>query len=91
MLKNLTVRVTEIETRELDKIRAHLREKTYNKTIEDELEAFIDYRTEPNKKGEQRYELEKTFCPNRRFRTWLRNNKKWARDTPKKSTTITTF
>ena len=59
--------------------------------LEDELEAFIDYRTEPNKKGDQRYELEKTFCPNRRFRTWLRNNKKWARDTPKKSTTITTF
>lgn len=47
--------------------------------LSDELEAFIDYRTEPNKKGKQRWELQKTFCPNRRFKTWLRNNKKWSK------------
>jgi hypothetical protein len=47
--------------------------------MEDELESFIDYWTEPNKKWKERWEFEKTFEPNRRFLRWLRNNKKWGK------------
>ena len=33
MDKRLTINLTEIEVKNLDKIKDHLREKTYNKTI----------------------------------------------------------
>jgi len=45
--------------------------------MENELEDFIDYWTEPNKKWKERWQFEKTFEPNRRFSRWLRNSSKW--------------
>lgn len=33
MKKSLTLRLTEIEVKDLDKIKNHLKEKTYNKTV----------------------------------------------------------
>ena len=48
--------------------------------LEEELECFIDYWTEPNQKGKERWQFEKTFCPNRRFLRWLRNKNKWEKN-----------
>ena len=46
----------------------------------EEYEEFCSYWTEksPNWKKE-RWEMEKTFDPSRRFHRWLRNNKKWKK------------
>ena len=41
MEKSLTLRLTEIEVRDLDKIKKHLREKTYNKTILRMIEDYV--------------------------------------------------
>jgi len=47
--------------------------------LSEEVEKFIEYRTEPNEKWKQRYQFEKTFDPNRRLATRLRNNNKWQK------------
>lgn len=51
--------------------------------FQEECIAFVNHWTEksPNWKKE-RWEKEKTFDPKLRFRTWMRNNKKWNK--PKK-------
>jgi len=56
--------------------------KKYNMTkvdFQEECESFVDYWKEksPNWKKE-RWQKEKTFDPKLRFRTWMRNSKKWS-------------
>jgi len=41
------------------------------------LQDFFDYWTEPTKKGILRYELEKTWCTNRRLKTWAKRSKQF--------------
>ncbi len=49
------------------------------KDFQEECEWFVEYWKEksPNWKKE-RWEKEKTFDPKLRFRTWMKNNKKWS-------------
>lgn len=46
--------------------------------FQEECNLFLEYRIEkkPNWKKEK-WEMEKTFNPKLRFRTWMKNNKKW--------------
>lgn len=49
------------------------------------IREFYDYWTEPNKSGTQmRFELERTWCLNRRLGTWARNNGKYERSSTSK-------
>ena len=46
--------------------------------FQDECEAFVDYWKEKSPKWKkEKWEKEKTFDPKLRFRTWMKNNKKW--------------
>ena len=52
--------------------------------FQDECEAFVLYWQEKSPRWKkQRWEKEKTFDPKLRFRTWMRNNKKWNNNTSK--------
>jgi len=41
------------------------------------LQDFFDYWTEPTKKGILRYELQKTWCTNRRLKSWAKRSKQF--------------
>ena len=46
--------------------------------FQEECESFINYWTEKNINWKkERWEKQKTFDPKLRFRTWMKNNKKW--------------
>jgi predicted transcriptional regulator len=45
----------------------------------DYIEDFLDYWTEENNAGKQRWELEKTWNTNLRYKRWVRNQKNFSR------------
>ena len=47
--------------------------------LKEEFEAFVLYWTEENSKGKQKWEMQKTFDPKRRFYAWIRNKKNWSK------------
>ena len=49
----------------------------------DMLQEFFDYWTEPSKTGKLRYEMQKTWCTNRRLKTWAKRSKDYNKSTSK--------
>ena len=49
----------------------------------DMLQEFFDYWTEPSKIGKLRYEIQKTWCTNRRLKTWAKRSKDYNKSTSK--------
>ena len=47
------------------------------------LQEFFDYWTEPSKTGKLRYEMQKTWCTNRRLKTWSKRSKDYNKSTSK--------
>ena len=44
----------------------------------DMLQEFYDYWTEPSKKGIPRYKMQKTWCTNRRLKTWSKRSNQFT-------------
>lgn len=82
-----SIDATEVATKKINSFDSINKEKIiekYNITeleLNEEIELFIRYWTEPNQKWKQRWQFQKTFEPNRRLATWLGNNNKWKKTT----------
>ena len=61
------------------------RKEVFSKEVEklqprDYIEDFVDYWTEENSAGKQRWQLEKTWSTNLRYKRWCRNQKSFSRN-----------